>query len=65
MKTHSEYIRALNNVLNLAKEELAEMQDRRKSFEDTLLPLGHKLAHPTKIQELQESIQIIEDFDWN
>ena len=53
---------ALNIVLEVAKEKLEGMLDRRKSFEDTLFPLGHKLSPPTEINELQESIEVLEGY---
>ena len=56
---------ALNNVLEIAKRELANMIDQRKGAEETLNPLGHKLAPPTEINKLQESIKVLEDYHWH
>jgi hypothetical protein len=53
---------AFDNVLEIAKKELADMIDKRKGAEDTLNPLGHKLAPPTEINKLQESIKVLEGY---
>jgi uncharacterized protein YllA (UPF0747 family) len=53
---------ALDNVLEVANEKLEKMLDTRKSFEDTLFPLGHKLSPPTEINKLQKSIEILETY---